>query len=416
MMDVVVLGVGAAGNKAVVSLMENGIIDTDHAKLLNTSVKDLPERYVNEAGLYIQIPGNMQGAGKEYTRGRSLMVNSIRNRDIDLASFIDQDTKEVILVSSVEGGTGSGSVPVIASYYDAMNVPVHVFAFIGFQDEARGMNNTLKFFKDLPSNVILHTIRNSYFLDYTKNYSIAEQAANKEFCTEVEILRGSKIIPSEQNIDDMDLYKINTTSGYMTINHIPLNNIKNTDGFNAAVAAAFENSCYMDCDHSIKRLAVVINASKDICKYVDNKFEVVQRYVGTPFEIFQHIQYDGNEEYVDILGCGLNYPSRPIKDVSNKYNKIKENLNTGLKTFDDIFSDIEIDDCDNQFGTQIRQVVDPAKVDAMFGAQDIKSMAKAVSAVKHEKNTTEPVKSPIQQDAKKQSGEIIENVETVEAY
>ena len=72
------------------------------------------------------------------------------------------------------GGTGCGATPVVAKYFTALNIPVHVFAFIGFQDEVRGINNSLKFFKDLPDGVILHTIDNSKFLDFTKNYSKAE--------------------------------------------------------------------------------------------------------------------------------------------------------------------------------------------------------------------------------------------------
>lgn len=396
-MHVTVLGVGAAGVKAAITAMEHGIVDRDHTKLLNTTVRDLPEKYKNEPGLYVQFSSILGGAGKESAKGMAAAIDAIKSHELDLASLINADSQEVILVSSVEGGTGSGSVPVLAQYYDAMNIPVHVFAFIGFQDEARGMNNTLRFFKNLPSKVVLHTIRNSYFLDYTKNYSIAEQAANEEFAMELEILRGSKIIPSDQNIDDTDLYKMNTTSGYMTINHIPLGGIKNVDGFNAAIASAFEDSCYMDCDHTVKRLAVVINASKDIQKVIDNKFEAVKRYIGVPFEIFQHIQYDDGDEYIDVMASGLNFPERAIKDVSDKYTKIKDKLNKGLKTFDDIFTSIEIDDDEDEFNMDVRQAVDPATVDALFGAQSIKDMARAVNKVKQSKeHTINPIESPLE--------------------
>ena len=396
-MHVTVLGVGAAGVKAAITAMEHGIVDRDHTKLLNTTVRDLPEKYNNEPGLYVQFSSILGGAGKESAKGMAAAIDAIKSHELDLASLINADSQEVILVSSVEGGTGSGSVPVLAQYYDAMNIPVHVFAFIGFQDEARGMNNTLRFFKNLPSKVVLHTIRNSYFLDYTKNYSIAEQAANEEFAMELEILRGSKIIPSDQNIDDTDLYKMNTTSGYMTINHIPLGGIKNVDGFNAAIASAFEDSCYMDCDHTVKRLAVLINASKDIQKVIDNKFEAVKRYIGVPFEIFQHIQYDDGDEYIDVMASGLNFPERAIKDVSDKYTKIKDKLNKGLKTFDDIFTSIEIDDDEDEFNMDVRQAVDPATVDALFGAQSIKDMARAANKIKQSKeHTINPVESPLE--------------------
>jgi hypothetical protein len=66
-----------------------------------------------------------------------------------------------------------------------MNIPVHIFAFIGFQDEVRGISNSLRFFKEIgdlddADHIILHTIQNRVFLDYTKNYHKAEQLANDE--------------------------------------------------------------------------------------------------------------------------------------------------------------------------------------------------------------------------------------------
>ena len=44
-METLVLGVGAAGNKAVIAALENEIIDESHAKLLNTTISDIPEKY-----------------------------------------------------------------------------------------------------------------------------------------------------------------------------------------------------------------------------------------------------------------------------------------------------------------------------------------------------------------------------------
>jgi len=367
MMNMTVFGIGAAGNKAAISLIENNILDAQHIKLLKTTVKDIPDEYVNDPMALVVVVRN-------HPR------EDLQSLQINFAELLNEDSKEVILVSSVEGGTGSGSVPVVAKYFDAMNIPVHVFAFIGFQDEARGINNTLKFFKDLPSSVVLHTICNSYFLDYTNNYGKAERAANEEFANQIEILRGSKLIPSKHNIDDTDLYKINTQPGYMTINHIPLAGIKNTEGFNAAISAAFENACHMDNDLSAKRIAVMVNASSKVQDAIDNSFEVVKRYVGVPIETFQHIQPDNDldmndEEYIDIVACGMNYPERPIKDVNNKYLKVKEKLNTSRKSFDDIFGSIDMDDDLDEFNVDIKNMIDPSKADSLF-LDDVKLEAK----------------------------------------
>ncbi len=395
MMQMTVFGMGAAGNKAAITLIENHILDKSHVVLMNTTVKDIPDEYKNDPEVFIPFASELGGCGKEPVKGRAAIINAINSKQVNFGELLNEDSKEVVLVSSVEGGTGSGSVPVVAKYFDAMNIPVHVFALIGFQDEARGINNTLKFFKDLPSSVILHTICNSYFLDYTKNYGKAERSANEEFARQIEILSGAKLIPSKHNIDDTDLYKINTQPGYMTINHISLTGIKNTEGFNEYVAKAFENACYMDNDLSAKRIAVMINASSKVQDAIDNSFEAIKRYVGTPIETFQHIQPDNDidlagEEYIDIIACGMNYPERPIKDINVKYQKVKEKLNTSRKSFDDIFGSIAMDDELDEFDVDIKHMVDPAKVENLFANEPIgkKKTYKEVTDVVADVKTT----------------------------
>ena len=392
-MTATVLALGAAGDKAAIGLIEKGIVHRDHVKLLNTTSKDIPDEY-KDPSLFTSFSPTGEGCGKESSKGRSYMIEAITNGQIDLSSMMNDDSREVILVSSVEGGSGAGSTPVVAKYFDAMNVPVHVFAFIGFQDEARGINNTLKFFKDLPEKTVLHTIVNSYFLDYTKNYSKAESLANDEFCREVEILLGTKLYPTKHNIDDRDLYKINTQEGYMTINHIPLANVKNTEAFNKLIAESFENACYLDCDQSAKRIAVMINASRRIQEVIDNSFEVVKRYVGTPIELFQHIQPDDDsdveEDYIDIIACGLNFPEKAFKEVSAKYNRLKEKLSTSRKSLGDIFGEIPMDDEMDEFNMDVRHKVDKAKADDLF-SQQIGMYPIRVAPASPAKSTPKPV-------------------------
>ena len=383
MMQMTVFGVGAAGNKAAITLIESGF-DKSYVKLMNTTDKDIPDQYKSN-DVFVPFSSALGGCGKESSKGRAAIIAAINGKQINFGELLNSDSKEVILVSSVEGGTGSGAVPVLAQYFDAMNIPVHVFALIGFQDEARGINNTLKFFKDLPSSVVLHTIRNSYFLDYTKNYGKAEQAANEEFAREIEILSGKKLIPSKHNIDDTDLYKINAQPGYMTINHISLTGIKNTEGFNSAIAEAFENACYMDNDTSAKRIAVVINASRKVQEAVDNSFEAIKRYVGIPIETFQHIQPDNDDdlvgdEFIDVIACGMNYPERPIKDINTRYQKLKEKLSSASrKGFGDIFSDIDVSDDLDDFNVDIRQKMDNSKADSLFSGEIIQQIVHPVN-------------------------------------
>ena len=367
-----VLGCGGAGNKAAIALLERGIIGREYVHLLNTSPLDVPDQYKQDPNLFFLYSSVLlQGSGKEYSKGRLSIINAIKNGEIHPEDLLNDDSKEVIIVGSLYGGSGSSSTTVLAKYFDTMNIPIHVFAFNGFGDEIRGINNSLKFFKDLPDNVILHVINNSYFLDYTKNYIKAEQKANEEFVNEVEIMLGHKLVQSKQIIDETDLYKLNAQPGYMTINHINLNGIKNVEGFNTAIAKAFEDSCYMDSDQSVKRIGVMVNATKRVQEAIDNSFEVVKRYVGVPIETFQHIQPDEDrdligDEYIDILCCGLNFPEKSIKDINSTYNSLKDKMNTTRKSFDDIYADIDMEDGVDDFNMDIKRIHQAAKVDDLF--------------------------------------------------
>ena len=381
MLELALFGLGAAGNKAVIEAVESRVINEHNVKLINTTVKDIPDKYKKDPNMIIKFSSMLGGCGKEPIKGQKAMFQAIKEKDIDFSTHISMDTKAVVLVASVEGGTGCGATPVVAKYFTALNIPVHVFAFIGFQDEVRGINNSLKFFKDLPDGVILHTIDNSKFLDFTKNYSKAEIAANKEFVNQLEILIGSKMIPSTQNIDDTDHYKIITTPGYMDIRHIELEGAKNIELTNQAVIDSFESmSCMEYSNKGCKRLAVIINASQKTQDAIDNRFEVIKRYTGEPLEVFRHIQYDDSKEYMDVIVSGLAYPEDGMKTMVRKYDTLKEKLNSEVKGFSDIFGDMDFDDDDIE-ETDIPQMRNPDDVLANFGDISDKEIGKPVKRV-----------------------------------
>ena len=344
MLDLFLFGIGAAGNKAAIEALETRVIKEDNVKLINTTVKDIPEKYKSDPNKIIKFSSMLGGCGKEPVKGQKAMFQAIKNKEIDFSTIVSSDTKAVVLVTSIEGGTGCGATPVIAKYFTALNIPVHVFAFIGFQDEVRGINNSLKFFRDLPNEVILHTIDNGKFLDFTKNYSKAEVAANEEFVKQLEILIGSNMIPSSQNIDDTDHYKIITTTGYMDVRHVDLTGAKNVELTNQAIIESFESmSCLEYSNKGCKRLAVIINASEKTQDGIDNRFDVIKRYTGEPFETYRHIQNDEGNEYMDIIVAGLPYPEECIKNIGKKYDDLKNRVNTESKDLSDIFEDMDFD-------------------------------------------------------------------------
>lgn len=133
MMTLNIFGVGAAGNKAAIECIERGVIPEGNVKLINTTTKDIPEKYKINKDLVVQFSSMLGGCGKEPDKGDKAMTDAITEGNIDLGSMITDDCREIVLVTSTEGGTGCGATPVLAKYFEMVNIPVHVFAFVGFK-------------------------------------------------------------------------------------------------------------------------------------------------------------------------------------------------------------------------------------------------------------------------------------------
>lgn len=368
-MKTVLFGVGAAGNKAALTAYKEGVVNAATMKLINSTTQDIPEEFKNHEST---IKFGNGGCGKESIKGRKAMFDEIKNRKIDLSRYIDIDTKMVCIVTSTEGGTGSGATPVIAKYFCALNIPVHVFAFIGFQEDARGINNTLTFFKNLPSEVVLHTINNDEFLDYDESHTDAELAANEEFVTQFKILTCRDIISSSQNFDTTEQLKMISTAGYMDIVRVNLDSCKSEASVNEAIQDAFDNSS-LEHEDLCKRMAIIINASEKTLKYVDERFAVIKRYTGEPLEIFKHIQYVPElGEHMDVMIAGIPYPTKDITKMSAKLNEMKSKLISDSCTLaNNFFDNMGLDD-DIFAESSIKEMANPDEViSEMFGGPSV---------------------------------------------
>ena len=78
-MEVTLFGIGAAGNKAAINVLEKGILDEKHVRLLNTTIKDIPESYkTDNKGIVFKFSSMLGGCGKEPSKGRAAMLQAIK--------------------------------------------------------------------------------------------------------------------------------------------------------------------------------------------------------------------------------------------------------------------------------------------------------------------------------------------------
>ena len=324
------VGIGAAGNKAVINLIKKyPELENDYV-LVNSTLKDIPEEYQSKS---VELVGEFRGCAKERSKANEMMSESIGQEVFDVV--LDDDTSMVIIATSSEGGTGSGASTVLAQYVSQVySIPVHVYAFTGFEDDARGLKNTVDFFKEGDSNYIIHAISNKKFLDEANGNRLkAEQLANDKFASDVNIILGGTIVPSSQNIDQSDLLKLTNTPGYMTVETIDLSRVKNVQDYNERITEALDSSKNLTVEATCKRIGVIFNLKEKSQAFVDFSNAVLKERYGSPFEVFTHIQDVGNNEYAYVITSGLKLPIQDIEDAYNAFKEATSRVDTSADSF-----------------------------------------------------------------------------------
>lgn len=350
MLKAKVIGVGAAGNKAAIHLIEKKILDRNNVLILNSTLKDVPDLYKDNA---IEF-GNVRGCGKERDVAKEQIMKALQNKDVDLESFIEPDDNLVVIVTSVEGGTGCGASTVLAKYIDqVLDKNVHMFALCGFEDDVRGLKNTVDWFNDLTDRYVVEAISNKAFLGPDKNRANAEEAANEEFANRIGILIGCEISPSSSNMDDRDLFKVSTTPGFMTIESCHLGKLKDQEQFNALLQTMVDETKSLPTEQSAKRMGIVINTSAKAQGAIDESFSVLVKEYGTPFEIFRHYQDVHDDDYINVIVSGMKIPVDEIKGI---YNRFKDQFGKVDKNKDTFFNRNEFNtDAGDMFNTSVNK-------------------------------------------------------------
>ena len=365
-----IIGIGAAGNKAVIRLKEKYPDIAQDTLLINSTLKDIPEQYQED--MSIELDGGYRGCAKEREMAAKMMYQTIYNKNYD---YIEQDEEcMTIIVTSSEGGTGSGASVVLAKYiHSVYKCPIHFFIFTGFEDDVRGLKNTVDLFKELSSDYVVESISNKKFLEEAGGNRLkAEELANDKFADNVNILLGGSIVQSSQNIDESDLMKLALTPGFMYIDHIDMSKIKNIDDFNKRLTNALDNSKSMYVSPSSKRIATIVDVKERHLDFVDYSFDVLKKRFGIPFESFRHIQSVHDPEYLDIIIAGLKMPIEEIEEVYHQFEKQTQAVDVSK---DEFFSTEFSTDSDafntlSKHGAMSRGEVDAAKSDFFAGMKD----------------------------------------------
>lgn len=358
-MIVRLIGSGAAGNKAAITAVENQIMPISHTMLINSTLKDIPAEYQNKDGANVkQFIGAYGGCGKERNISYELCKDTLMKDTLQLKDFLnvgdDNEAELVIIVASTEGGTGSGSVPLIADYIrHVLGIAVHVFAITGFEDDVRGMRNTVDFFKEMKADYTVECIKNSKFLsDCHGNKIKAEKEANKEFCKKISVLMGLQIRDSEHNIDPTDLLKLSTEEGYMIIEScIFTEKIKNAEQFERTLVDTLDKSKALDIDDpAMTKLGVIINIKEDNTDHISYENILTDRF-GVPYERYVHIQHEEQTmpEFIAFIAAGMKMPNDEVESIYKNYTDAAARVDRNADPFFSTIADKTIDPNDDKF-------------------------------------------------------------------
>ena len=345
------VGCGAAGNKCAYQAIKSGAISENDVVLVNSTDKDFPADY---NGKKIVISPLNLGAGKEREVSKAYVVNSIKQGLFDTKELDNLNQyANVILVSSVEGGTGSGAVPMLAQYFATVHVKnVTCCLFAGFQDDPRGLANTIECFKELKDNIIVHIISNSAFLaEADGNYSKAEELANQEFINRYKILSGQLLIPGDQNIDDTDIIKLSNTYGYTTIEYKELDkSLSDPSEYDKIIKRmSYDSKSIKPSSMSATKIGVILNLSEQSRTNLNNIFSALKETYGVAYECFKHIQYDGKKEYIAYIIAGMKLPIDEVQKVYDKYTEQSKLVNKNSDGFFDSMKKMTLLEEDKQF-------------------------------------------------------------------
>lgn len=334
-----VIGIGAAGNKATIKAVELGLIDRSNFVLINTTTKDIAPDYIENA----IIIGKDRGCGKERSISLQAISSYIQKVENDDFINIPANVERIVIVTSTEGGTGSGATPILDKYIrNVMGYNVSIFAFAGFEDDARGILNTINFMKELEEDkTTIQIISNKKFLDETKNYSRAQELANEEFCKRLVIMSGKILEESDQNIDDTDLHKLIDAPGLLDITYTDIEEpIKNIENFNKICSNMIDESKSIDFAPTATRLGFIFNGKLSSRDSIDYSYSVLKNKYGEPFEIYTHLQENTyyKTEFVACIASGMNLPIDAMKKIYDEYLNKSSKVS---KTKDSFFGDLK---------------------------------------------------------------------------
>lgn len=364
-----IIGVGAAGNKSVINLMENEVVSKDDAILVNSTTMDVPDAYKSMTHI---LSGTDGGFGKERSKSKKAMLDDLQSGKFNIKQKVAENNyKFIAVVTSTEGGTGSGAATMLAQYIaSVIKLPVHIIGFTGFGTDGRGLQNTMEYMQDITKDMVVHLIRNDRFMQENDGSVIrSELAANEELANTIRTITGQLIKESTHNIDPTDIKKVVNMPGYEIVEYYELEDkIRNKKDFDRILAQMCDDSHAMQ-SHGMGRMGIILNLNENSQLYANDDSVLRNRY-GVPYEPFIHRQHEG-KEFIAFICSGMKMPIEEVKEIYEQYQIESEKVDKSEDAFFSQVAGMKGNSKDSMFDTHAVEV-NSGDEDAFFKSMMVK--------------------------------------------
>lgn len=330
MLDVSVIGLGNAGSQvATLAYQKLGI----RVLAINSSEKDLQTIPNSIPRVLI---GDTKGAGKERSEAKRFLKESIMKiiSDEEKASIFDSEV--LFIISSTGGGTGSGTSILLSNILQEVypNTKIIIVGILPTLKEALSTQlNSIEYMKELYG-----AIDDATYMIYDNEKltkmpsSVMMSTINESIVNDIDVIRGTYQLPTRySSIDEKDAGNIISTKGRIAI--ASLRDIKEKDIDDTTIEELlikeFKTNahCELQRDKIVHRTGVISNLSDRLNESFDTHIPLVQSFIGTPVEEFEHVVINEDRHApnnVFLIASGLTQVNDRIRKINDRIDEINE--------------------------------------------------------------------------------------------
>ena len=348
MLRIGLIGIGNAGNQVLVAAKE--VMPDVDSLAINCSTQDLETLPSEIKKMKI---GDGGGAGKDRAAAKKFLKESFKeqtflNNEVVLEFMKNIDF--VFIISSTGGGSGSGTSLVLSKIISKA-FPFITVVSVGIlptlKEGLSAQANSIEYLDELYTKMGDHTymMYDNNKLQNLKSYQVMDEI-NMQIARDLNVLRGYYNVSTKySSIDDKESSLLLRTPGRIVVSSLYDINERESDDVglndfeNQLLCAIKKNGhAEMQNDRIINRLGVITNLSQNLFEKFDTTVPQVQKVVGTPVEIFEHIKINEDRKLPNNIFMILAGATK----INERIIKINDRIDEILKAQEEDEDDSEL--------------------------------------------------------------------------